>query len=285
MDTDYPAAHSMDTAFFAVDQDGHIAYFSTGEAGALPTVAALEDPYGVLQRLAQVVPASEMLHDLAGRIEPGGRGAWNVNHWTLMGVDHAQDVGGALLFLKSLDIVRAELTAGQAVEVPALGAVAVIFRNLPAAVTQRIHDADQCLGCFFHYRWEGAGAPPEAARVGLFHYSHLCENWISGPYGRQEQPARPLHIDQLPPELRELVGRLRFATLCFAQTPHIQPAEFTECVSWEPAYLSADGRTIRPLSMSLDDLNRYRDFYADFVSDDANRGIQIEPPPDREDAV
>lgn len=36
---DYPAAHSMDTDWFAVDQEGNIGLFRTSEDGALPKVA------------------------------------------------------------------------------------------------------------------------------------------------------------------------------------------------------------------------------------------------------
>ena len=34
--TDYPAAHSMDSTWFAVDADGNIAVFDTGEGGCVP---------------------------------------------------------------------------------------------------------------------------------------------------------------------------------------------------------------------------------------------------------
>ena len=34
--SDYPAAHSMDTEWFAVDADGHVAVFETGEPGPVP---------------------------------------------------------------------------------------------------------------------------------------------------------------------------------------------------------------------------------------------------------
>lgn len=34
--TDCPAAHSMDTAWFGVDEDGEIAFFETGENGSVP---------------------------------------------------------------------------------------------------------------------------------------------------------------------------------------------------------------------------------------------------------
>lgn len=37
METDYPAAHSMDTDWFAVDKDGNVAHMSSQESGAVPT--------------------------------------------------------------------------------------------------------------------------------------------------------------------------------------------------------------------------------------------------------
>ena len=64
----------MDTAFFAVDKDGHVAFFSTGEAGAEPVEAALENPYEILKQLAGVLPRGEAMHDLTGRILPGPLG-------------------------------------------------------------------------------------------------------------------------------------------------------------------------------------------------------------------
>jgi hypothetical protein len=36
MSADYPAAHSMDTEWFAVDRDGHVALFVSGENGPVP---------------------------------------------------------------------------------------------------------------------------------------------------------------------------------------------------------------------------------------------------------
>jgi hypothetical protein len=39
MDADFPAAHSMDTAWYAVDADGHVACFFSGEDGHVPRAA------------------------------------------------------------------------------------------------------------------------------------------------------------------------------------------------------------------------------------------------------
>lgn len=43
METDYPAAHSMDTTWFAVDKDGFVAVMETNEEGALPLVCRNND--------------------------------------------------------------------------------------------------------------------------------------------------------------------------------------------------------------------------------------------------
>ncbi len=36
---DFPAAHSMDTEWYAVDSEGNVGHFRTGEAGAAPVSA------------------------------------------------------------------------------------------------------------------------------------------------------------------------------------------------------------------------------------------------------
>ena len=49
MSDDFPAAHSMDTQWFAVDKNGLVGYFSTGSAGAVPMTAHCpEDPTEVI---------------------------------------------------------------------------------------------------------------------------------------------------------------------------------------------------------------------------------------------
>jgi hypothetical protein len=42
MEADYPAAHSMDTTWFAVDRDGRVGMFDSGENGAVPQAAQMD---------------------------------------------------------------------------------------------------------------------------------------------------------------------------------------------------------------------------------------------------
>src|SRR5437660_377534 len=48
MDADFPAAHSMDTEWFAVDARGHVAVFVTGENGMLPRGCGHTDDFSEL---------------------------------------------------------------------------------------------------------------------------------------------------------------------------------------------------------------------------------------------
>jgi hypothetical protein len=64
---DYPAAHSMDTGWFAVDRDGHVAYFESREVGAVPMEACREEDTELLHELDSVVPRTEPVYELGGR--------------------------------------------------------------------------------------------------------------------------------------------------------------------------------------------------------------------------
>src|SRR5215469_8297759 len=104
MKTDFPAAHSMDTIWFAVDKDGHVACFDSGESGAVPVAAlAANQGYGAQQALAGTLPQGEAVHELRGRLMPGPLG--NETPHTFSGS------WPTLMFLRSLDSVREEIAS------------------------------------------------------------------------------------------------------------------------------------------------------------------------------
>lgn len=266
METDFPAAHSMDTCWFAIDQDGHVARFDTGEAGAVPSGAlAGDEAHELSQRLGSLLPATDVLYDLEGRQPPGpgDRGSH---------LGFVPGSAGILVFLQSLDPVREDIDAGRAVEVPATAGVAVIFNEITEQRRQQLHETKACQGCFWHFSSEEGALSAGLAQRGIFEYSHLTENWISGPYGREEQPRQPIHIDQLPPGIRTALRQLRL-NIRFAETPHIQPIEHTDCYSWEAAYMNVTGTHIRPIPGMEDE---YPEAYANM--DHLPEHIQVEPP-------
>lgn len=122
--------------------------------------------------------------------------------------------------------------------------MAVCFPVLSEATYRRLHDSGACLSCFDNSL--GYADLPE--RLGLFHYEHPDDLYIPEPYGRWGTPQRPLHIDELPDEIREMIRRARFDGVRFAETDRVQPVEHARCMTWKAvAYLGADGRSVRPI--------------------------------------
>jgi hypothetical protein len=148
------------------------------------------------------------------------------------------------MFLRSLDLAAPEIARGAAVQHPATEGQVVIFTGLPPELAREIHQAGHCLACFYHSDYSELY---DLAGRGLFSYEQLLADWLPGPYGRQRSPVRPVHIDQLPPDLRKTIGQVRFQGLCFAQATHLQPAEHMACDAVNAGYLTADGMAVRPL--------------------------------------
>jgi len=151
MEADFPAAHSMDTNWFAVDKDGQVAFFVSDENGSVPNGASEVDVEGLLRAL-------------------GGK---------------PSEVG---------------------------------FASFLAELASR----------------------------GLHVYEDASE-WFSGPYQRTHRPKKPLHVDQLPPQLRAEVKAVRFDDLRFEDKKRLQPCDHAEGYAWGGVYLSEDGKTVRAI--------------------------------------
>lgn len=231
-EADYPAAHSMDSTWFAIDKNGYVAQFNTGEAGAMPEhlrqdIDSLED------QLRQAGTACEAIYDFLGRRRPG------MHH--VLSIFGGPTIGeSSLVFVRSLDLVQDALREGRAREVRAHNDHAVIWHNMTQEEFDRLAAAEQLVGMEFYYTYEGM--PDSLATRGIYVYGHTCENWIAGPYGREEIPDSPLHVDQLPPQLRQQLKQCRFEQISFADSPHIQPAEYVECSAWDDRFLGMDGK-------------------------------------------
>lgn len=157
-DPDYPAAHSMDTIWYAVDDAGHVAALWTGENGSLPLGSR----------------TSSLLEELYRRSV--GNNAEPYPDWDR---------------------------------------------------------SAQALGVFT-YRYDDGNTEDRPVEV----------------YRRDVVAARPLHVDQLPPDLRAEWKRFRFPGVRFSEAEILQPFEFFQCEAYDMhphAYLAADGVTVRPI--------------------------------------
>ncbi len=174
MKPDYPAAHSTDASWYAVDQAGSVALFITGAGGAIPN------------------------------------GAYSPE--------------GAELLVEEFDPE----------EIEELG----LGEGGPASIPSELRDIEH----LFVY---GSGGLDEC---------------LTERYRRRQIPEQPLHVDQLPPQVREAVGKVCFDSLDFCKTEVFQPVELTQCGAWDPAYLAGDGKTVKPMP------GRERE-YAEFIRD------------------
>jgi hypothetical protein len=253
----------MDTTWFAIDADGNVGVFDSGEPGAAPRDAEQDDAYGLLDLPATGQPR----FDRAGYVE---RFTWpgrQVRHDT-----KGQRFEGGLLFLTSEAEIPVELRALPGVVTPALPdgwAVCVCLDHTPVidpvvefmrtnrevwtSFLQRVHAEGWCLGCRY-----AAEAEIGFAERGAFHYRAQEIFLIAEPYGRTMQPSRPLHVSELPAELRSIAEQRRLPHR-FADTVYIQPVEHLDCEAFSDVYLSEDGSTVRGMGRpesaeALDDI-------------------------------
>jgi hypothetical protein len=240
----------MDTEWFAVDKDGHVARFVSKEAGAVPRDANidstnlgddLEPSQVLLHKLSRKVRTTGVLYERTGRVRLDAMDRdW---HWLY---PYTMDPGPVLMFLLSLDPVRRDLREGRAIEVPAISCSAVIFKDLKRGRASQLHRAGVCLGCFYPFD-EGDEKPrdPDPVSLGLYAYIHTQPDTIAGPYARTRRPVRPLHISDVPNPLRKILSQVRLDSLCFGHTPQLQPVALVPCHSWEAAWLDLDSVTQR----------------------------------------
>jgi hypothetical protein len=104
-------------------------------------------------------------------------------------------------------------------------------------------------------------------RAGLFSYGS-GDAWrgIAAPYYRDLTPESPLHIDQVPPAVRDVFNHLRLDNIRFTDTLLVQPCEHGPCHYYDEdettGYLASDGVTVRPVPGQeryfLEDYERHR---------------------------
>ncbi|MBX3273615.1 MAG: hypothetical protein KF729_25350 [Sandaracinaceae bacterium] len=228
-----PAAHSMDTTWFALDADGLVASFATGEAGALPAGAAASPEGGdfddwplslvlVARALAEGtfpdeepdLPLPSYPQRVALVLRPdaderptsyrdaAGRG-YSV---------HERLGDGFLVVRDAAPRVAGSVGAIDPARVAALAADAGVARVI---VDDEVH----------YWCEDGGGA--------LFRFAN--EDYeVPGAYVRRVAPIDPLDAGSLPPELAERLGAL-VLDVRFADTPALQLADHLDekaCHVW-----------------------------------------------------
>jgi hypothetical protein len=253
----------MDTTWFAVDRDGRVAAFDSGEAGAVPEAAYLGEDYPALEELPVVGEAV--------RVAPLPPWPHEVQHTVRGDFPHP-----AVFHVRDEAALAAEAAAGTAVRVESAGSLAYRVERPTAALVERLHAAGGCLACG-HVFDEATDAI--AAARGLYAYEHVTENWAAGPYRLVAKPSRPAGLDALPEEVR--AKAIRFPG-SFDEAGLVHPMQLGSCESWQAVWIDMDGKTIRPVPGREEDYDEEAGELAseggDFVFDPPPKPRPPKPP-------
>lgn len=260
-DEDFPAAHSMDTEWYAVDKDGNLGHFRTGEAGAAPdsALAGQDDPEGgvslsaVIRSLSSKSGVEYEVDDLiAMEGGPVFDFSWRTRQYESASFSDAASCYCVLMLFAS------EMKFSELQGRVASAASRATGRRSAALRVDRIVNSKYILGYVDGPLPVGSlqnwvedqtilkawvNHPLTAARIGIFEYEHgeVFENWIAGLYLRDRAPIKPLNVKDLPEALRNLFENTRFDRRSFIHHAAIDPREAGECTSWEQSWVGLDG--------------------------------------------
>ncbi|MBV8659523.1 MAG: hypothetical protein JO142_17010 [Burkholderiales bacterium] len=230
---DFPAAHSMDTDWFAVDADGCVGLFSSGEEAPVPIDAALMlgygGPYSVFddddENRSDIRSSSINGSYLARR---AGVAAPSAQLWATL--ETATCDG---LFVLSDDATIDDLLGKDiAAWVKENDSYAVRYAGTPAVyflmncdVTQLRAACDQ--GIVTALRLTGWSAYDlEIAALGLFLFQGVFGN---KHYTRSNLPEQPTRLNDLPPELASRLATCAFSNTSFADESILFPTTNRHC--------------------------------------------------------
>jgi hypothetical protein len=253
---DFPAAHSMDTTWFAIDADGCVGIFNSSEGGAVPkALPALAQIEGV-----RIEASSDLLdiliddrqelfqHNSSVKIEP------ILDYLSI-------DTGLEGKFL-SIDALLEEISSHEryallnhsyerdlniiSEQILQLSNERVI-EDLKSQCTILIRFADEKIIVYVdkcNLEWLKksielgaviAGAPTmylEDNLSWLGWYEYDCGEQYPAPYQRIYSIDNPILFSDLPPEIVEHIRVIRLKNIRFAETDKIQPIEHMLCYTW-----------------------------------------------------
>lgn len=269
---DYSAAHSMDAQWFAVDADGYVAEFHSGESGAVPKEAPLDcageefvesiessretesptlDWDTTVSELRSTTKHFELkVHTLQYRPqEPTWRKlAISLGFLASRPLQTRVVYPSLFLLVSSWEPFEDDRRADQCQFMETTQGPGVYYPSMTPEKYQAIHDADWCLTCVGNPLFLFDESYYSLAFRGCYYFDHnVGENLTAGPYSRLLIPKNPIHIDELSPAAIESALTIRFDNIRFADEPWIQPVEHLPCEAWGSDYLDTRKKTIRAI--------------------------------------
>ncbi len=242
---DFPAGHSMDTDWFAVDKDGNVAIFDSGENGAVPI--EIENQTYKLELFGKyakpITPILKQLYLDEKAIENILQKCDVDTLHSIISDKYAVD--GCIFLLnegkkwEDLDFERV-LSKEKSYDDDA---VLCLSENMPLYLISNIYYIREefieaiknktiIKACNFSTLdddddgFTGAGKKD----LGLFFYDHDNYDWRTKPYYKVHTPEIPLKATQIAPDLENKIPHLK--EISFENQQLIQPMEFLSCNSY-----------------------------------------------------
>jgi hypothetical protein len=276
IDRDFPAAHSMDTIWWAVDGQGHVARISTGEAGSVP--AELPEPSASDELYEQLAAAKvpfycdDLFSQADGKLYLRDyRQAWDeVAEQAPEATGDVDYFFGFLLWFRDEAALAKVTTASAAaapnvvqrirrlftpaaaalaesgwgvLRLPVEGKVAVWISTWEEGPKPTLADVRRLLASGDILRGWVYQRELEPERMGLFGYElETFDNWIAGPFERGGDPPRPLRLDDLPAGARGMLAPFELPLADFPRDRLLQPFEHGPAQCWGSHWISTTGR-------------------------------------------
>jgi hypothetical protein len=253
--SDFPAAHSMDTTWFAIDADGYVGIFNSSEGGAvpedLPSWSTIQNPIdlnsellnlwlGDLPQLFQynssvkIEPALESLG-----LEIGSEIRFLSMEMLLENIEcHEKYVS-----LQSDRGVERDIIENLILQLSTEQAIDALRSQ--AKIIVRFAD-DKILvyvdSCNLNWLKKSIESGMVIAGTDSFHldanlswfgwYEYDCREQYPAPYDRIYSIERPILFTDLPPEITERIRAIELKNIRFSDTKEIQPIEHMPCYTW-----------------------------------------------------
>lgn len=257
----------MDTEWYAVDSEGNIGIFETGEAGAVPrgSTGYIDGAPTVADLLRSLPPDIAIEYDVDDLMAMQGGPVLDFRRSSHLRESVSFSDTTSCYYVLMLLADERLLGSHPISEKPARRGLwqSLFNRSSQSSASepvtvQRLPNSKYLLGYIEEpvlvstlQQWIQDGLVLKAwvnhslshTRIGIFHYEHgdVFENWIAGPYLRGDVPRRPLKVEQLPEEIRTIFESIRFERRSFARDGAIDPREVGECSSWDPSWVGLDG--------------------------------------------
>ncbi|MGK7942648.1 MAG: hypothetical protein AB4062_21310 [Crocosphaera sp.] len=269
---DYPASHSMDTEWFAIDKDGNIGVFDSGENGAVPDSSYRVERLGDLfLKLAEKSDNRVLQWNI-----PGENIIKNLTLETLQNkIDKVIEVAGKVIEYPVIEYPIGSTTSGMTtkyVHKPLEEQMLFHWRFLlssdnviPLLEIEKIEN-----NYAVHFAGEPSVIHLQSCRVivvkklmeeGLilagkeienftneFHtlfgfFSYVMNYDEAYPYEKAGKPVIPLILDDLPEDIRDAISQTRFNDFSFNERTTIQPIEHFPCNTWsfEQLWIDSEG--------------------------------------------